>query len=331
MDANISYDETGAAVRLSYVKTSNCTSNCTWFDDQVRISVHDQWLHQQSTLSTRDYTYDNAARLTQTQDTLAGQGCTTRIYVYDSNQPGDSNRTSLTTRAPGTGGSCATTGGTTGKHTYDAADRLTDTGVTYDEFGRTQALPAADAGGSNLTSTYYVTDRLHAQTQNGQTIVYNLDPVGRVRERVRSGSSSSDQIDHYADGSDSPAWTSSGSSWTRNIESLDGAVAATQDNNGTITMQFANLHGDIVGTAPNSQTGAPALAQNTDEFGRPNHRRHTPTLRLPRRQTTHYGIAKRHHRHGRARIHPAGRAIRADRPHNWRIRKQLRLRQPRPR
>jgi hypothetical protein len=41
-------------------------------------------------------------------NSLAGGGCTTRVYAFDA----DSNRTSMTTREPGTGGVCAESGGT---------------------------------------------------------------------------------------------------------------------------------------------------------------------------------------------------------------------------
>jgi len=77
-------------------------------------------------------------------DTPAGQACTQRRYDYDR----DSNRTGQVT-----GASCATgTGGTTTSHSYDEADRLTDTGTSYDKLGNTTALAAANAGGYAITS-----------------------------------------------------------------------------------------------------------------------------------------------------------------------------------
>ena len=103
-----------------------CTS---WFSDSVAPSIHGQWLAQTSTLSHQAYTYDAPARLTQVQNTPAGKGCTTRVYAYDE----DTNRTSLTTREPGSKNECTSDGGTEEKHTYDTADRLTDTGVKYSD------------------------------------------------------------------------------------------------------------------------------------------------------------------------------------------------------
>ena len=43
------------------------------------------------------------------------------------------------------------------------------------------------AGEHDLTSTYYTDNQLASQTQNGQTIGYNLDPAGRTRETVSTG------------------------------------------------------------------------------------------------------------------------------------------------
>ena len=191
-------------------------------------SIHGQWLIQASTLSAQSYSYDNAGRLTETQDTPAGKGCTTRLYAYDE----DTNRTSLTTREPGTGGACATTGGTIENHVYDAGNRLNDAGVAYDPWGDTTKLSAADAGGGELTSTYYVNDKLATQTQNEQTTAYNLDPALRTHEIVATGKTSSKVTDHYAGPGDSPAWTSEPSTGhiTREIPGISGSLAAIQNN-----------------------------------------------------------------------------------------------------
>jgi RHS repeat-associated protein len=264
MRASYTYDETGTATGLSYVKTTNCSTNCTWYTDQVSNSVHNQWLQQQSTLATVKYRYDGAARLTQVQDTPVGQGCTTRVYAYDAN----SNRLALSSRPANSDGTCASTGGTASSHTYDAADRLTDTGVTYDAWGNTLTLPAADAGATALTSTYYATNTVYTQSQNGEQVTYNLDPAERTRERVSTGNTSSDAIDHYSDRSDNPSWTdSSGGNWTRHIQGMNGKLSGIQSSNGTIGFQFTNLHGDIIGSVASTANATPVLSSNTDEFG----------------------------------------------------------------
>ncbi len=201
MSANYTYNQVGKPVSLEYKKTTDCTEEkekCVWFKDSVSPSIHGQSLEQTSTLSHQAYTYDAAGRLTQVQNTPAGKGCTTRIYAYEE----DTNRTSLTTREPNAKGECATEKGTEEKHTYDEADRLTDTGVKYNEFGDITALPAQDAGGKEpseeLTSTYYTDNQLASQTQNGETIGYNLDPAGRTLETVSTGKKVGDVVSHYA-------------------------------------------------------------------------------------------------------------------------------------
>ncbi len=60
-------------------------------------------------LASEQHEYDSDGRLTQVQETPAGQGCKTGLYAYNE----DSGRTSLTTREPGSGGICATSGGNT--------------------------------------------------------------------------------------------------------------------------------------------------------------------------------------------------------------------------
>jgi RHS repeat-associated protein len=212
------------------------------------------------------------------QNTPAGKGCTTRAYAYNE----DTDRTSLTTYQPNSKNECTTTEGTpeTERHTYDTADRLTDTGVKYNEFGDITALPAIDAGGKEpseeLTSTYYTDNQLDTQTQNGETIGDNLDPAGRTLETVATGKKASDIIDHYAGPGSTPAWTSNSSGeTTRNITGIGGQLAAIQNNAEAPELQLANLHGDIIAKAYLSET-ATALASTADtsEFG-------VPTTSLP--------------------------------------------------
>jgi len=271
MTVKHTYDSTDRPINLEYVKSTHCTEKCTWFADSVVPSIHDQWLTQASTLSSQSYAYDNAGRLIETQDTPAEKGCTTRLYAYDE----DTNRTSLRTREPGTGGACATTGGTSEYHTYDTGNRLNDAGMTYDPWGNTTKLPATDAGGSELTSTYYANNKLATQSQSGETIGYNLDPALRTREIVSTGNTTSDVINHYDGPGDSPAWTEETPSghWTREIPSIGGGLAAIQTNNGsseTTELQLANLHGDIVATAALSETETKLLSRaDTTEYGVP--------------------------------------------------------------
>jgi RHS repeat-associated protein len=271
MTAYYTYDATGTPISLEYKKTTHCSEKCTWFSDTVVPSIHGQWLEQTSTLSHQAYSYDAAGRLTQVQNTPVGKGCTTRIYAYDE----DTNRTSLTTREPNGKGECATEGGSVEKHSYDAADRLADTGVTYNTFGDITNLPAGDAGGKepveNLSSSYYADNQLQSQTQDGETIGYNLDPTRRTRETVITGTKTADVVSHYAGPGDAPAWTvNTAGEWTRNVPGINGSLSAIQNNGETPVLQLTNLHGDIVATAYLSESATGLASQaDTGEYGVP--------------------------------------------------------------
>ena len=109
-----------------------------------------------------------------------------------------------------------------------------------------------------------------SQAQDGLTNSYQLDAAMRPREVVQSGSKSGTEIFHYAGGSDSPAWMSSGATWTRNIAGIGGELAAIQESAGETKLQLTNLHGDIMATASLSPTATKLLATfEYDEFGNP--------------------------------------------------------------
>ncbi len=275
MSANYTINPAGQLTNIKYVKTAHCAKTCpeTWYNDTATPSSHGQWLAQQSELegqeTSQTYTYDEAGRLTQATDNVGGKNCITRLYAYDE----ETNRLSQTTRPPATGGACATTGGEIQTHTYDSANRLTDTGTKYDSFGNTTELPAADAGGSTLTSTYYQNNKLSSQTQGTQTIGYQLDPAGRTREINSTGKIVATEIQHYTSPSAStPAWTGELSgNYTRYITGISGGLAAIQHNTETPVLQLPNLHGDIIATATDSETAtvlASTIAE-ASEYGVP--------------------------------------------------------------
>jgi RHS repeat-associated protein len=280
MTATYTYNQVGKPTALVYKKTTHCTEEekekCKWFTDASVPSIHGQWLEQTSSLSHQVYTYDGAGRLTQVQNTPVGGKCTTRIYAYDK----DTNRTSLTTYAPGSEGKCASETGTEEKHTYDTADRLNDEGVGYNAFGDATALPAADAGGKEtsegLTSEYYVDNQLATQKQGEQTIGYNLDPGDRTIETAATGKRNETVTNHYAGPGDTPAWTSNLSGeTTREIPGITGTLTATQSDLAEPVLQLTNLHGDIVATASLAETATELTSKaDTSEFG-------VPTTSLP--------------------------------------------------
>ncbi len=262
MKAEYTYDQVGQPTGLKYVKTAHCASTCpeTWYSDSVVPSIHGQWLTQTSSLAKDAYVYDQAGRLTETQTTQTGKGCITHRYAYDE----DTNRTSLTTYQPNSKGECATESPTVERHTYDEADRLTDAGVEYEPFGGTEKLPAADAGGSALTSTFYVDGQTASLEQNGETLGHYLDPEERLGEVVESGKVAATETLHYAGPGGTPTWISEASGQsTRNISGING-LAAVQHGSEAPVLQISNLHGDIVATAMDSAT-VTALASTIAE------------------------------------------------------------------
>lgn len=268
MTASYTYNATGTPIKLEYDKTTHCTEKCTWFSDAIVPSIHGETISQTSTLSKQEYLYDAAGRLVQVQDTPASQGCTTRDYVFDE----DTNRTSLTTYEPSASGECSTETGTTETHSYDTGDRLTDSGTKYNELGDIAALPAADAGGSELKSSYYSDGQVQSQTQKEQTIGYNLDPSLRPYETISTGKPvDSTLTSNYAGPGDAPSWTTNLSGETqRNIRGITGELAAIQNGSEAPVLQLTNLHGDIIATASKSETATELSSkQDTGEYGVP--------------------------------------------------------------
>jgi tripartite motif-containing protein 71 len=267
MTATYTLNAAGEQVGLVYKKETHCTEKCEWFTDSVVPSIHGQWLSQTSSLGKDAYTYDPAGRLVESQATPTGSGCVTRRYAYDE----ETNRTSLSTYQPNIKGECAIEAGTSEKHTYDPADRLTDPGTSYDAFGNTTSLAAADAGGSELKNGFYVDNQLATQTQAGETIGYNLDPAGRTREIVSTGKIVATEVQHYTGPGNTPAWTGETSgNWRRNISTMTGLTAIQHDSEAPI-LQLTNLHGDIIATATTSETatGLASTIKEASDYGVP--------------------------------------------------------------
>jgi RHS repeat-associated protein len=267
MTASYLRNATGEATGVTYEKTTHCTERCVWFTESVIPSIHDQTLEQVSSLAKDVETYDESGRLTQALETPTGEGCTTRLYEYDE----ETNRKKLTTRAPGTGGACASEGGVAQAHTYDTANRMTDTGTAYDVFGDITKLSAADAGGTELQSSYYVDGQLSEQKQGEQAIGYQLDPSGRPLETVDTGAVNSTFVSHYAGPGSSPSWTLEPASghWTRYVAGI-GGLAAIETGTTEPELQLTDLHGDVVAKAAASETATKVLSsERSTEYGVP--------------------------------------------------------------
>lgn len=271
LTAETTYDETGAATDLAYVKQGEGEP---WYQEHVKASIDGQWLSRDSSLSKQEYGYDGAGRLISVRDTPTGEGCVTRAYAYDAN----SNRTSKTTYPPAGDGSCDTTSGEAQAYSYDGADRIVDDDFSYDAFSRITTIPAGYAGGGNaLRLSYYLNDMVRSEAQGDVRQGWLLDPTQK-RYRATLPRGGEQEIWHYGDDSDLVTWSSRGKAgapegWERNVFGVDGDLVALVTDDGTeasTSLQLANLHGDIVATAsPDPEASAPTATFEADEFGVP--------------------------------------------------------------
>ncbi len=278
MVAKYTYNPIGQAINLEYEKTTHCSEKCVLFSDADTYGPGGEHMTQTSSLAEEKYTYNEARQLVQTQETpVGGKGCVTRAYTYDE----QGHRTGLTTREPNAKGECTSEGGLVETHAYDSASRLIDPGVTYDALGNMTKVPAADAGGMAITSSFYVDNQVVAQEQNKKTLAYTYDPTGRtLTAKATQESGTTEAILHYAGPEEAITWTceevgeciaEAETKWTRNIPGIGGVLDAIQTNGGTPVLQLHDLQGDIVATAADNEAEAKLLSSyNSTEFGVPN-------------------------------------------------------------
>jgi RHS repeat-associated protein len=264
LTAKSTYNQAGEPTALAYTKTSSCGESCTWYQESLERATDGQIDAANSTLMSNLYTYDRARRLTKATETPTLGKCTSRSYNYDL----DSNRESKTTRESAVVGPCPTSGGAVERYEYDNADRLM--GPTYDAWGRITNLPAPDAGGKELVTSYFSSNMVATQSQGGVTNSFQLDASGRQRAREQGGGVAGLEIFHYDGSSDSPAWSELGATWSRNITGIGGELVAVQESTGTTTFKLTDLHGDVIASASSSPTATKLLATyRSDEFGEP--------------------------------------------------------------
>ncbi|MFE7328179.1 DNRLRE domain-containing protein [Streptomyces sp. NPDC057565] len=260
--ARTQYDTTGAALARLYTRDSDGT---TVYSDTATYSAHSQ-VTRHTGWTTQEFTYDAVGRLTRTDDTAQTE-CTRRTYTLDQR----SNRTAQTTGTAASGAACSTAPQPSTTHTYDTADRITDTGYTYDDLGRTLTVPG------HGSIDYYANDLVRRQTNGTTRQTWTLDAAFRHQSWTVETSdgttwtTTAGKTNHYADDSDTPRWISEDTATgalTRNVDGLDGSLTAITAKTGGTVLQLANLHGDIALQLPADTTLAPTVL-DYDEYGHP--------------------------------------------------------------
>lgn len=237
-------------------------------------------LRQSSTSSSQTFAFDGLDRLTKVEDTRNG-ACTTRTYDFTAS----SDRSTLKTFAPGSGGACQNTtfGSTT--DSQDAAGRLTNSGYAYDNLGRTLTVPASDTapgGAGALNASYRANDMVSTLSQDVVTgtgtenrqSTYGLDPANRISTITNkvNGAETNRLRYLFGDASDAPSTiqksTNGGTSWSTLNYITDTELGLVAESNGTdVTFYLINLHGDIAATA--SSSGALQSYSESEEYGTP--------------------------------------------------------------
>ncbi|MFE4698714.1 DNRLRE domain-containing protein [Streptomyces sp. NPDC056738] len=235
--------------------------------DHATYTIHGQQAGHTITDGTSTdtaFTYDHDGRLTAGSDTATG-GCLTRSYTLDAN----SNRTGQTASADDCDPATNDAQTTSASHTYDSADRLTDSGYAYDAFGRTTT-------NGTQTFTYYANDLAHSETSGTNRTEWTLDAAQRLATATSktqgtdgAWSTTNSTTSHYGCDCDTPTWSKTATgSVTRTAIDLTGGLAASTVDGGAAVLQLSNLHGDNIVQLPLGSPGT-ASVQHYDEFGVP--------------------------------------------------------------
>lgn len=261
------YDSGGRQVAFSYgMDRMNWQPWLKWEEEADAAGTITQSVSPQS---VNRFTYDRLGRLSKVEDVYDSVNCTTRIYAFDESF----NRKRRDTHAPAPGGACSTaTTPTTDTYVYNAAKHITNSGYSYDPFGRTTTVPAGHVdGGADLTVGYYADDKVASIVQDNESKAFVLDPAGRIRATTTvGGDRPGTTVNHYAGASGSPSWISEADgSWTRYIAGFEG-MAVVQKSSNQEKVYLTNPHGDVVATVDNtaSATGVEFYSEYT-EYGAP--------------------------------------------------------------
>ena len=265
VDLLIARDQAGEVTGRDYTLASN---GAEISGDYADYSIQGQEVAHSSDAGAaayQAYTYDADGRLTNVDDTEAGV-TTQRGYTFDA----DTNRTGLTSTVYNSDGSTASSVSTA--YTYDSADRLQSvngTGVTYDALGRT----TTQADGTQLA--YYTNDMAQQETDGTSQQDWTLDPAERINDTTTSTDTSGtwtqtdSQTDHYDSDTDDPDWSLDNTSGaiTRNVQGIDGNLAATTNATGNTVLQLTDIHGDV--TVQYTLATQAMTVQAYDEYGNP--------------------------------------------------------------
>jgi RHS repeat-associated protein len=262
--ATTTVDQTGLPVAVQYTTTSGTPI----YSDRIGVAAQGQWVSE-TALSAETYTVDALGRVTQVHSVSADDACTTRTYGYAGVPGSHGDRTSQASTTGVPGGGCPAPPGTVSTHAYDSADRLVDSGYTYDKFGRTTATP------SGLSLGYFADDRVRQEVQGDTRQTWDTDPGGRptsftveTRDTGGSWTTAESKVNHYRGDDDRPDYivedTATGAV-TRNVRGTDDQLVATTSATGDLRLQLTDLHGDVsVVYDPAART---ADVQDTDEYG----------------------------------------------------------------
>jgi RHS repeat-associated protein len=209
---------------------------------------------------TTVYGYDSSSRLVSVSSN--GASCFSESYSY--NARGDRTSSSV--------GVCGAT--TTKTNSFNAESQLTTSGYVYDALGRNTFIPAVDAPANNagISLSYSLVDQVTGITQNGSTISFTYDALGR---RVNETVGTLTTVRHYSDSSDNPEWTTQQAGANLATElytgSLGSGLAVTTTFKGTArtsSMQLTDIRGHTV-TTLDLDSNSVAGWSVYDSFGNP--------------------------------------------------------------
>ncbi|MFE1751873.1 DNRLRE domain-containing protein [Streptomyces anandii] len=267
-------DNVGQVTSATYTRDSD---GAVVLSDTAAYSVDGRIVEHNATAgdtTQQSYSYDKTGRLVGTDDTAADGSCTRRGYTFDKN----TNRTALTTSVGDPGVGCTDSGATTTGYTYDSADRLIATGVTYDAFGRTTSQPGT-------TIDYFNSDRVHSQTTDTTRQTWDLDAAARLgawsdetKNTDGSWTQTARKTNHYGSTDDNPSWIAEDTNGpvTRNVRGISGSLEATTSATGDVVLQLVNIHGDVGVQLPLDAGKSPVVLR-VDEYG--NAQADTPATR----------------------------------------------------